>query len=642
MTSKTSPSGRPVYDTFHMGRSCMDLYSNDVGADFVDIKSFAAYVGGSPTNMSVGCRRLGLQSALLTAFGEDPVGDFVVHFLENEGVEVRFCPRKKGRYTSLVVLGIEPPDKFPLVFYRDNCADIALEIADVEAAPVAESRVFQFAGTNLSREPSRSATLHAAEMAHRAGADVVLDLDFRPDQWHDPCAYGVTIRSMLAGVDIVLGTEDEINAALMTDPRAAKTTHSQLTDVRVAGDTARHVQTILDYGPGLVVEKRGKQGCRLHRCGQPAEDVPGFKVQVQNILGAGQGLGALQGRPAGQCLRRHGRGPARVFGFHAHPGRGDGFCGSAGRALKAGFPPCIPGASDDRIPISQGEKKRMPCSIAERFDLSGRVAAITGAGGALCGAMADALGAAGVQVAVIDLDADKAGARVRAIDAAGGSARAFVCDVLDAAALKGCCRAVCEQWGPPDFLINGAGGNDPRGSTSVEFHPAEDDLLPDERSFFDLGGADFRRVFDLNFMGAFITSQVFGREMVARGRGAILNMSSMSAFTPLTKVPAYSAAKAALSNFTQWLAVHFAHTGVRVNALAPGFFMTEQLKFLHIDRETGGLLPRAQKVVAHTPMGRYGQPDDLIGAMIWLLSDASSFVTGAVVPIDGGFSTYTI
>jgi NAD(P)-dependent dehydrogenase (short-subunit alcohol dehydrogenase family) len=284
----------------------------------------------------------------------------------------------------------------------------------------------------------------------------------------------------------------------------------------------------------------------------------------------------------------------------------------------------------------------MPNSIAERFDLTGKVAAITGAGGALCGAMADALGAAGVKVAVIDIDADKAEARGRAIDAAGGSAGVFVCDVLDAAALKDCCRAVCDRWGAPDFLVNGAGGNDPRGSTTIEFHPVEGEWPPDARSFFDLEGPDFRRVFDLNFIAAFLTSQVFGREMVARGRGAILNMSSMSALAPLTKVPAYSAAKAALSNFTQWLAVHFAHTGVRVNALAPGFFMTEQLKFLHIDRETGELLPRAQKVIAHTPMGRYGEPDDLIGAMIWLLSDASSFVTGTVIPIDGGFSSYTI
>lgn len=309
MASKAPDSLRHVYDTFHMGRSCMDLYSNDVGAAFVEIKSFAAYVGGSPTNMSVGCRRLGLDTALLTAFGEDPVGDFVVHFLTAEGVDIQACPRKKDHYTSLVVLGIEPPDKFPLVFYRDNCADMALEIADVQAAPIADSRVFQFAGTNLSREPSRTATLHAAEVARKAGADVVLDLDFRPDQWHDPRAYGVTIRSILAGVDMVLGTEDEINAALLTDPRAVQLTHSQLTDARVAGDTVRHVQAILDCGPRLVVEKRGKQGCRIHCRNQPVEDVPGFKVQVQNILGAGDAFGAgfLYGYVKGWDLRKAAR-----------------------------------------------------------------------------------------------------------------------------------------------------------------------------------------------------------------------------------------------------------------------------------------------------------------------------------------------
>src|SRR5450830_1499204 len=198
------------YDTFHMGRSGMDLYSNDIGAAFIHIRSFAAYVGGSPTNMSVGCRRLGLKSALLTAFGVDPVGDFVVHFLTQEGVDIRFSPRKPGRHTSAVVLGIEPPDKFPLVFYRDNCADIALSIDDVLAAPIAQSRVFEFAGTNLSREPSRSATLYAAEIARNAGTAVVFDLDFRANQWHDPRAFGVAVRSALRCTDIVMGTEDEI------------------------------------------------------------------------------------------------------------------------------------------------------------------------------------------------------------------------------------------------------------------------------------------------------------------------------------------------------------------------------------------------------------------------------------------------
>jgi len=281
-----------TYDTFHMGRSCMDLYSNDVGVEFVHIKSFAAYVGGSPTNMSVGCRRLGLKSALLTAFGEDPVGDFVVHFLTKEGVNISFSPRKPGRHTSLVVLGIEPPDKFPIVFYRDNCADISLEIDDVLAAPISESRVFQFAGTNLSKEPSRSATLFAAEIAKKADASVVLDLDFRPDQWHDARAYGAAVRSALHCVDIIVGTEDEINAAMLTDPRAVQLTHSQVTDARVIGNTSEHASALMEQGPRVVVEKRGKQGSRVHQPDTDAEDIPGFPVTVQNILGAGDAFGA--------------------------------------------------------------------------------------------------------------------------------------------------------------------------------------------------------------------------------------------------------------------------------------------------------------------------------------------------------------
>jgi 5-dehydro-2-deoxygluconokinase len=298
-----------AYDTFHMGRSGMDLYSNDVGAKFVDIRSFAAYVGGSPTNMSVGCRRLGLKSALLTAFGEDPVGDFVAHFLSAEGVDIRCSPRKPGRHTSAVVLGIEPPDKFPLVFYRDNCADIALSIDDVLAAPIAQSRVFQFAGTNLSQEPSRSASLYAAEVARKAGTIVVLDLDFRPNQWHDPRAFGTAVRSALHCADIVMGTEDEINAAMLADPGAVRLTDSQLSDARVSGDTAEHVVDLLALGPGVMVEKRGEEGCRVHRRGRKPEDVPGFPVTVQNILGAGDAFGAgfLYGYVKGWDLRKAAR-----------------------------------------------------------------------------------------------------------------------------------------------------------------------------------------------------------------------------------------------------------------------------------------------------------------------------------------------
>jgi NAD(P)-dependent dehydrogenase (short-subunit alcohol dehydrogenase family) len=280
--------------------------------------------------------------------------------------------------------------------------------------------------------------------------------------------------------------------------------------------------------------------------------------------------------------------------------------------------------------------------LLKRFDLSGKVAAITGGGGELCGTMAQALGSAGVKVAVLDVSREKAEARAQAVTAAGGAALAVACDVLETAQLKTGYDRILGLWGPPDFLINGAGGNDPRGSTDLEFHPPSDTDRPEAKSFFDLDPAGFRHVFDLNFMGTFLTTRVFGAGMVARGSGAIVNISSMSAFMPLTKVAAYSAAKAAVSNFTRWLAVHFAHTGVRVNALAPGFFMTEQLRFLHIDAKTGQLTPRARQVIDHTPMGRYGVADDLIGALVWLLSDAAAFVTGVVVPIDGGFSSYSI
>src|SRR4026208_2428288 len=184
------------FDILSMGRSSIDLYANDIGAPSPEIKNFAAYVGGCPTNISVGTRRLGLRSVLLTAVGEDPVGDFVLHFLDREGVVSNFIPRKPGRRTSAVILGIEPPDKFPLVFYRDNCADIELTIEDVQAAPIAQSYMLLISGTGLSREPSRSATIFAAERARSSGTKIVLDLDFRPDQWHDAQAYGVTIRSI--------------------------------------------------------------------------------------------------------------------------------------------------------------------------------------------------------------------------------------------------------------------------------------------------------------------------------------------------------------------------------------------------------------------------------------------------------------
>lgn len=306
------PSTPRRYDTLHMGRSSLDLYSNDVGARFEDITSFAAYVGGSPTNISVGGRRLGLNTVILTALGEDPVGDFILKFLDAEGVVTGFIPRKPGHRTSAVVLGIEPPDRFPLVYYRHHCADIELTIADVLAAPVTDCRAFQFAGTNLSRDPSRTATLFAAERARQAGVEVVFDLDFRPDQWHDPLAFGVTARSALRVVDIVLGTEDEIRAAVLSDPAQVEHT-SSVSDTKVRGDVGDAVRQLLALGPRALLEKRGERGARIHlrAAGDRIETIeaPGYPVAIANILGAGDAFAAgfLYGHLQGWGWRKSAR-----------------------------------------------------------------------------------------------------------------------------------------------------------------------------------------------------------------------------------------------------------------------------------------------------------------------------------------------
>src|SRR5262249_43900857 len=200
------------------------------------------------------------RAALLTAVGDDKVGDFILHFLQKEGVETRFVPHKPGKRSSAVVLGIEPPDRFPLTYYRENCADIELTIDDVLATPIADSRALLISGTGLSKEPSRSATLFAAEVARQAGVPVGLDIDFRPDQWHDPRAFGVTLRAALRLVDIVLGTEDEINAAMLTDPAQVQLTHSQVSDARVGGDIDSAIEALLRLGPYALLQKRGVDG----------------------------------------------------------------------------------------------------------------------------------------------------------------------------------------------------------------------------------------------------------------------------------------------------------------------------------------------------------------------------------------------
>ncbi len=281
------------------------------------------------------------------------------------------------------------------------------------------------------------------------------------------------------------------------------------------------------------------------------------------------------------------------------------------------------------------------------FDVTGRIYVITGGGGALCGEMAQALAERGARIALVDLSREAAEERAASIRGAGGTVAVYACSVLDEEALIAVANDIEREWGVPDALINGAGGNHPSGSTTESFvtpgfAAAGAPAGATETTFYDLSIEGFERVFDLNFLGTVLPTRVFTKAMASRGSGAVVNMSSMSAITPLSKVGAYSAAKAAVANFTSWLAVHLAPVGVRVNALAPGFFMTEQLRFLHIDRETGDYTPRAKAVLAHTPMARYGDPAELVGAVIWLTTDASSFVTGILLPIDGGYSSFTI
>ena len=276
-----------TYDILAMGRSSIDLYSNDIGAPFTEITSFGAFVGGCPTNISVGTRRLGLRSALLTALGEDLVGDFILKFLNEEGVETKFIPHKPGHRTSAVLLGIEPPDRFPLVYYRDNCADIELTTDDVLAAPIADSDALLISGTGLSKEPSLSATIFAAEQAKSVNTKVFLDLDFRADQWHDPRAFGVVIRSVLRLVDIALGTEEEVKAAALTDLSQLSIEHSQITNPNIEGDVAAAIEAILSGGPEALVMKRGIKGADIYLSGGEVINAPPFPVEVYNTLGAG-------------------------------------------------------------------------------------------------------------------------------------------------------------------------------------------------------------------------------------------------------------------------------------------------------------------------------------------------------------------
>ncbi|HWM84745.1 MAG TPA: 5-dehydro-2-deoxygluconokinase [Kofleriaceae bacterium] len=280
------------FDLIAAGRSSIDLYSSDIGAPFTEITGFAAFVGGCPTNISVGARRLGLRTALLTAVGDDLVGEFVLSFLRREQVETGYIPVKTGFRTSAVLLGIEPPDRFPLVFYRDRPPDLELSIDDVMAAPLDATRAFLFTGTGLSRDPSRSATLLAAERARRAGAAVLLDIDFRPDQWHDPRAFGVAVRGALPLCDVAIGTESEVKAVVLERAADVAVAHSQISGAEVGGDLDLAVAAVLERGPRALVVKRGAGGASVHLAGQAALHAEPFPVDPVNVLGAGDAFAA--------------------------------------------------------------------------------------------------------------------------------------------------------------------------------------------------------------------------------------------------------------------------------------------------------------------------------------------------------------
>ena len=280
-----------TYDVLAIGRSSIDLYAHEIGCPIADVHSFDAYVGGCPTNVSVGTRRLGLRSALLTAVGDDEVGDFVTTFLERERVDTQFIPRKRGRRTSAVILTIQPPDRFPLTFYRDNCADRALTIDDVARAPVGDSRAVFLTGTGLSHEPARDATFAAAATARAAGVPVVVDIDYRADQWESAPAFAGQLQRLLRSATMAVGTEEEIAAA------------------SGSSDAARGAAAMLESGIDALVLKRGGRGATVLRAQRPPADVAPFPIEVLNVLGAGDAFasgflyGYLQGWPLERAAR---------------------------------------------------------------------------------------------------------------------------------------------------------------------------------------------------------------------------------------------------------------------------------------------------------------------------------------------------
>ena len=274
-------------------------------------------------------------------------------------------------------------------------------------------------------------------------------------------------------------------------------------------------------------------------------------------------------------------------------------------------------------------------------DLNGKVAVVTGGGGVLCGCFAKAIAKSGAMVAVLDLKKEAADKVAEEIIADGGKAIGVAANVLEKDSLLEAKRRINDEFGTCDILINGAGGNHPKGTTTKEYFELGDEDNENLISFFDLDPSGVEFVFNLNFLGTLLPTQVFAADLIGKKDAVIINVSSMNAFSPLTKIPAYSGAKAAVSNFTQWLAVHFSKVGIRVNAIAPGFFLTNQNRALLID-ENGEYTERSKKILSQTPMNRFGEKEELLGTLLWLLCpEASGFVNGVVIPVDGGFSAYS-
>ncbi|MDY6315054.1 MAG: SDR family oxidoreductase [Clostridia bacterium] len=275
------------------------------------------------------------------------------------------------------------------------------------------------------------------------------------------------------------------------------------------------------------------------------------------------------------------------------------------------------------------------------IDLKNKVAVVTGGGGVLCSMFAEAIAKAGAKVAILDLREENAKAVAETIEKDGGSAIGLKANVLEKASLDEAKKIINDKFGTVDILINGAGGNNPKGNTTNDYYDPKDEEIEGVKTFFDLDPDGISFVFNLNFLGTLLPTQVFARDLIGKKDAVIINISSMNAFTPLTRIPAYSGAKAAISNFTQWLAVHFSKVGIRVNAIAPGFFLTDQNRGLLID-ENGNYTARSEKIISQTPMGRFGDKEELIGTLLWLLCpEASGFVDGVVIPVDGGFSAYS-